>query len=777
MPIMQSYSVLTALHDSVFRFSVHLEPVSKFPESPILQNVAWEKIAVHRDAQGMLRAQKKALRFIFDPPTGNFRVSGQSGEIISGSIVIEQGSKASLQIGIQVTDIIYGFGAATGFPNRNNQQFELMNLDTLFYSVKGASYSTFPFFIIRRQRDFIGIFAHILLPMKVSIYGSESNPGGPSIQMELAANERSVPIDVMLFSGTLPEILNKYSDITGKAFLPPVWSLGYHQSRWSYKTADRVLELAKRFREEEIPCDAIHLDIHYMNDYDVFTWHPDRFPDPEELHRKLAEMGMRTVAIVDPGVHVKDGYTVYEDGKSGRYFCVKANGDPYLGKVWPGKTAFVDFTNENARKWWSQCHEPLFRAGVSGIWNDMNDPVLRVGKKIDVLSQDIRHSTGSHAENRNIYANLEADASCGAFKKFRPDERSFVLTRSAFCGIQKHAAVWTGDNYSSWEQLRDNLNMVINLGLSGVPFSGADVGGFGGRRGLTGMVKLFKNKELFARWMELGSLMPFFRAHTVLYSPDQEPWSFGPEVLESSKKHIRRRYRLLPYIYGLMWQSVKTLAPIVRPVFYEFPEIPESPADQFFLGPCLMAAPILSPGVTSRTVYLPPGDWYEYETGKKHSGPAKLEFNIRPGSYPLFVRAGSILPVCRALQNAQASMESELILEIYPDTTIKGFVHLDDGTSLKALQGDYYEQEIDGKRDRSGNITLTMNVLKKKFAPKYKTIKLRLPVQYRYMMLRGKKVDGTAVDLSREDRKFTMQSFEIPLTVPKVEFTYRTAWP
>jgi len=775
---MQTHSLLTSIYESVFRFCVFPAPSPAFPEAPYLEKgLPWEKIPVHKDAQGMLRSQKKNHRFIFDPPTGSFRVSIGGREAVTGVIESQSMKSAGVLIQLQPADVIYGFGAASEGFNRNNRSFRLLNLDTLFYSVPGSSYSTFPFFLIRRQNTFTGIFFNNIRPARAQISTYERNPGGPGVKIDLD-DHGDINFDFFIFDGTLPEILLRYSEITGKPFLPPLWSLGYHQSRWSYKTQQRVLDLGRRFRDENVPCDAIHLDIHYMDRYRVFTFSPERFPDPAAMNAELKEMGIRTVAIMDPGVLAKPGFPVYDSGAAGDYFCKTSNGSVYTGKVWPGKTVFPDFMKEDVRKWWAANHETLFKSGVSGIWNDMNDPVLRVNSRIDPSTEDIRQDGVTHAEVRNLYANQEAEATQQAFKKFVPEKRPFILTRSAFTGIQKHAALWTGDNFSSWPQLRENLNMVLNLGLSGVPFAGADVGGFGGSRGTFGILKLFRNPELFGRWMELGSLMPFFRAHTVLYSADQEPWSFGPEILDICRKHITRRYRLLPYIYSLFFDSSRTGAPIVRPLFYEFPDTKDKDSDdQFFLGPCLLAAPVLSPGISVRSVYLPPGDWYEFETGKKYSGPGRVEFNVRPGYYPLFVRGGSVLPVCKGGKNARESMDSDISLEVYPDSEIRGSLVLDDGDTRAAMDGIYTHYEFEGKRDRTGNIQLGISQLRKKFTPLQKNLFLRLPVQYRFMTFKNKKIEGNAIDLSREDRRITVQSFELPLTAAKLEFTYRISWP
>lgn len=779
---MLSMTVLFGIYaDRMYRISIHPEERADFPGPDYVDSsVRFEKIAIHRDSQGMLRGRRKSMRFLYDPPTGAISLLSGKSEVLSGNVQTGRFNPAGLSVRLEANDTIYGFGAATGRPTRNDQSFRLLNLDTLFYSIPGASYSTFPFFIIRRASGVCtGVFVAFAGPGRVRTLNAPSDPEGPAVRMTPEDETQPVGFDFFVFEGTLPEILNRYTELTGRPFLPPAWALGFHQSRWSYRSEQEVLALAQRFRAEDVPCDAIHLDIHYMDGYKVFTWDPAKFADPAGMHKQLGELGVRTVAIVDPGVAVQDNYAVYQAGLKHDAYCKTTAGVPFVGKVWPGRTTFPDFTRADVRDWWAREHEPLFRAGVSGIWNDMNDPTLWMGKRYDPLQEDVLHADGPHSEFRNLYANLEAQAANEAFRK-HSKLRPFVLTRSAFAGIQKYAAVWTGDNHSSWAHLRENLNMVLNLGLSGVSLSGADVGGFAGGHPFNGVlkvIKLLKNRELFTRWVELGSLMPFFRAHTTLYSYAQEPWSFGEEALAIARKHIRRRYRLLPYIYNLAWESHLTGAPMVRPVFYEFPEFQSAELHtQFMLGPDLLAAPVLEKGATSRRVDLPPGDWYEFESGRKYAGGAQYTLDVSPGYFPLFVRAGTILPCSAGGKNAEEALLSGLILELYPAKTMRGRVRLDDLTSPGAMAGDFYDLQLSGEQERSGNIQLKFATLKKKYVPPFSTITVRLPSTYRVMQFKGKSLDGAATDLMREDRVQSVYSFELPLNAAEAEFEYRATW-
>lgn len=756
-----------------FRFVLHPDEVSDFPEGRPLEPVAVEKLAIHKDAQGVILARKRELKFYLDPVTGSFHLTFDEKRKLTGIVQNGKFGPPLLLLRLLPGDEVYGFGAATAALPKKASRFFLRTIDTIFYSIPESSYSAFPFFMIRRGSDFFGVFLNCVLPTKVEVdMDGSKRPEGPEVRFDIQS-ESPLPVDVFLFSGTALQVLESYARVTGKPFLPPAWAIGFHQSRWSYKTQDRVLELARRFRAEDVPCDAIHLDIHYMEKYKVFTWDKKAFPDPKAMHEELSRSGMRTVAIVDPGVAAEEEYEVYEGGRTEDAFLRDSMGNLFRGKVWPGPTVFPDFTLDHVRGWWAHQHVALFRPGVSGIWNDMNEPTWRMGKKSDPLLEDVRFKNNTQAEVRNLYANLEAEATNLAFAKFKKDERPFVLTRSAFCGIQKYAAVWTGDNHSSWDQLKENLSMVLNLGMTGVPFSGADVGGFGGGRGLLAVLKLRKDPELFARWMELGSLMPFFRAHTVLYSADQEPWSFGEQVLAIARKHIKRRYRLIHYIYNLFHEASQSGAPIVRPVFFEFPDVPVE-SDHFLLGPSLLAAPVLEKGMERRSVQLPaiPEGWVDFETGDNLPG-GTYYVPTRPGSFPLFVRGGTALPIAMPLQNVEETIRAPLAIEVFPGPQIAGRFILDDG---KSVDGRRAVVELTGKKDRNGSLHLELKVKEDGFSPFQRTIRLRLPLNYRTGAIqRGRKVEGELYDLAQEDRLGQRMQFEIPLEDLKIEFEYKSS--
>lgn len=657
---------------------------------------------------------------------------------------------------------VYGFGAATGGPLRNGERFRVMTLDTLFMGIEGASYTALPIFLLRGPAGTIGVLIATTFPLDVEVVGGKVN-------VRAACDTEGAPVDVIVFRGAPAEIAKDIGRVLGTTYLPPAWALGFHQSRWSYKTQDVVVDVAKRFRKEDLPADVIHLDIHYMDKFKVFTWSPERFPDPKAMHEELRDLGFRTMAIVDPGVSVAPGYHVYEDGTRNDLWMKKKDGTAYEGKVWPGATVFPDFTQEKVRAAWAGYHASLVDKGVAGFWNDMNDPVLRNGKVYDPLIEDLQHATGTHRKWRNTYANEMARATQLGWKQLKPDVRPFVLTRSGFLGIQRHSAVWTGDNFSSWQQLAESLHRVMNLGLSGVSISGADVGGFGGRRGLLGLAKLRPPAELFVRWMELGAMLPFFRVHCVQYAPRQEPWSFGAKALAHSRKILRRRYRLLPYLYRLALEAHETGLPMVRPLWMHHDDVPKGRGhDEFLVGDALLCAPVLKPGATSREVWLPAGSWIDFETGEVLAGGRSVTRQAPLGTSPLFVRAGAALFLGEPRRNAHETLAAPLALEVTapaPGTEGKGSLFLDDG------------ERADGARfildaaviDEGGKLRVTLATTSDAYKPAQSELELRAPLAFTRAAIDG----APAVAMSErrldgEDRALSLRTVRIPLSAREV---------
>lgn len=655
---------------------------------------------------------------------------------------------------------ILGFGAATGGPDRNGTRFRVMTRDTLLFGIPGASYTAFPFFIARSEESTLGVLIATSDPLDVVVDKGK-------VAITAGCDTRGAPVDVIVFRGTIAEIVRDLSGLVGRTFLPPAWALGFHQSRWSYKSDRTVLAVARKFRALDLPADVIHLDIHYMDRYRVFTWHPRRFPQPAALHRELAGLGFRTLAIVDPGVSAAP-YTVHETLRGGGMLLTRSDGEPYVGKVWPGATVFPDFTRARTREVWGLLHRPLVDAGVTGFWNDMNDPVFRVGEVYDPLAEDVEHDGVLHARVRNLYANHMAEGTVSGLRALRPGKRPFVLSRSGFLGIQRHAAVWTGDNHSSWRHLRENLDMVLNLGLSGVPLAGADVGGFGRGPGKYGAVKPFRpSVELFIRWMELGALMPFFRVHCTLYAPWQEPWSFGRRALDLSRRILRRRYRLLPLLYRLALEAHESGLPMVRPLFMHF-DVPLGVArDQFLLGDDVLVAPVLEKGAGRREVWLPPGAWTHWLTGQVRDGGQSVTVDAPLGLTPIFIREGTALFVAEPGRNADETLRNPISLELYPPSpgvAGGGSLFLDDGETVAA---DRFILDVRTQQE-DGVLRVACERTAGGFEPVQRDLELRVPDRYRVAIVDGIRCDLRRRALLDEDRPVNVATAQVPLTAREI---------
>lgn len=621
----------------------------------------------------------------------SFKVKTSQGKPCGSYLLSYSETRLRCQGSMDDDAMIYGLGETTGYLNKRGERYTMWNSDVFDPHVPDMEslYQSIPLLIHHTSDNTFGLFI--------------DHPGKTVIDLREEADRYFVEtvngeMDLYLIGGPeLKDVVANYSTLTGKMPLPPLWSLGYQQSRFSYMNQEEVIRLAHHFRFKKIPCDVIYLDIHYMDEYKVFTFDKERFPDPEGMMRELKELGFRIVPIVDPGVKVQQGYEIYEQGLEAGRFCRTPDGKEYVGDVWPGPSVFPDFTEEGTREWWGALHRFYVDYGISGIWNDMNEPSVfnSVTKTMD--EHVIHRNDGSpktHGEMHNVYSLLMSQATYEGMAKLLQGERPFVLTRAGYAGIQRYAAVWTGDNRSYWDHMRMSMSMGLNLGLSGVAFSGADIGGF----------MHHASGELLARWTQLGVFTPFCRNHSAIDTRNQEPWTFNDEVEEICRKYIELRYRMLPYLYSLFYESTCTGIPIMRPLVLEFPKDRNTYhlSDQFLFGKDLLVAPIYEPGKQHRTVYLPEGPWFDYWNGTRYEGGEHIITHAPLDVLPLFVRAGAILPQTRLVQHTGHAMWQELDIHLYAQGTNNTFaLYEDDGISTQNLQGDYNLIQI--RTDQNGN--------------------------------------------------------------------------
>ncbi|MCP4594705.1 MAG: DUF4968 domain-containing protein [bacterium] len=610
---------------------------------------------------------------------------------------------------------VYGLGEKTGSLNKNGRAWTMWNSDTPCYG--GSTdplYKSIPFFIVARDGRYHGVFF--------------DNPWRSTFdfgQLErelLSFGAEGGELNYYVIAGPSPkDVVRRYTGLTGRIELPPKWALGYHQCRYSYYPAARVRQIAKTFRDKRIPCDALYFDIDYMDGFRCFTWDRDKFPDPKGLMDDLHGLGFHTVAIIDPGIKHDPGYSVYDSGTEQGVWLTKPNGEVYVGQVWPGPSVFPDFTRAEVRTWWAQLYPPFLRSsGLDGIWNDMNEPSNFVGPN-GTVPLDLRHDNAgepeSHRAVHNVYGMQMSRATMVGLKRTDARRRAFVLTRATYAGGQRYAAGWTGDNLSTWDHLRMSIAMTLNLGVSGMPFVGPDIGGFVGGPA----------PELFARWIQVGALFPFCRTHCGWPSPDQEPWAFGPQVEDIARTALELRYELMPHLYTLFEESHRTGLPIMRPLWMEFPDMHRWYEDQvFMLGADMYVVPIVRPGARDFFHPLPPGVWYDVRTGLIHGGGQDVRIPANLENLPRFVRGGAIIPTQTPVQSTTETPQEPLILDVWPLGESEGWLYEDDGESMAyARDGIYRRTRFECKAD-GRVVALTMHAPEGSYMPPERTPLVRL---------------------------------------------------
>ena len=609
----------------------------------------------------------------------------------------------------------YGFGERTGFLDKQRTAMTLWNSDVNPHTPGTDSlYVSIPFFIAFSGQSAYGMYMDTAARSTFNMGRPKFAPWTSEIDLtplpypEVDTGEywfgtEGKCLDYYFFAGpSIPDVVRAYSDLTGRMQLPPLWALGYHQCRFSYCPESQVREVARAMREADIPCDAIYLDIDYMDGFRVFTFNPKHFPDPAGLMSDLRRDGFKVVTIVDPGVKIDSTYRLYRQGRRKRVFVRRSDGKVYKGRVWPGVVAYPDFTRPASRRWWADNHRVLFDAGVRGIWNDMNEP-SNFATDTGTLDETALHGEPGaeveHAYVHNAYGNLMSQATREAFARLLPQTRPFVITRAGCGGIQRHASVWTGDNSSWWEHLLMAIPMCCNMSLSGVSFVGSDVGGFMDNA----------DPELSARWTQVGAFMPLFRSHSMIRSTPQEPYALGEPYAAICRKYIKLRYRLLPYLYTLMRRCTQDGTPVMRPMVYDFPHDPATHAmyDQFMLGPDIMVAPVYLPGAVNRPVYFPRGRWAKLESGQiVESVGEHILVPCPPGEIPAYLREGSILPWGREMSYVGQREQAIESIDIFPSPGLSGHifsVYADDGETLAYKDGKFGFIDISysvRKRDR-----------------------------------------------------------------------------
>lgn len=549
-------------------------------------------------------------------------------------------------------------------------------------------------------------------------------------------------LDYYFFYGPEPKsVVEQFTELVGRMPLPPLFALGYQQCRYSYYPESQVREIAAGFRQRKIPADVIYLDIDYQQNNRPFTVDRERFPNFEGMVKDLRAQGFKLVVITDLHIAKLPGYKPYDSGMKIDAFVKNPDGSVYSGKVWPGDSVFPDFTREDVRRWWGSLYSDFVKDGVRGFWNDMNEPAVFVVPS-KTMPLDTVHTVDGrktdHREIHNVFGMENVRATYEGLLRLKPDERPFVLTRAGYAGTQRYASTWTGDNTASWNHMRISLPQLLNLGLSGFSFVGADIGGFNGS----------PTPELLTRWMEIGAFNPLYRNHGGKGTRFREPWVDGPEHEAIRKRYIETRYRLLPYIYTGMEVAARTGVPLMRPMFLEFPaenDVALNDAEYMF-GRSLLVAPKVWPFTDPYFVHLPTGDWYDYWTGAKISERSVKE-DPPLGTLPVFVRAGSIIPEQPVVQNTDQVPNGPLTLRVYPGPQCQGSLYADDGNTLAYQKGQFVRVNFTCEA-APGHVTVEIAAPQGPYRPWFKDMQLQvygLSGKLKGVTADGRPVTGTVL--------------------------------
>jgi alpha-glucosidase len=583
---------------------------------------------------------------------------------------------------LQEGERFIGLGEKTGPLDRRGSGYQNWNTDSYAYG-PGADplYCTTPFYI--------GIYSHLVYGIFFdNSHKSFFNFGASNNRFASFAADAGDMNYYFISGNSVAEILQNYAYLTGTMPLPPLWSIGYQQCRYSYYPDKEVLNLANTFREKDIPSDAIVLDIHYMEKYKIFTWNNKDFPDPKGLLEKLKQLGFHIVIMCDPGIKEEPGYHTYDDGIKKDVFIKYPDGTNYTGQVWPGWCHFPDFTNPATRTWWRDQFHDYVNLGVDGFWNDMNEIATWGNMLPENLEMDFDGNKSTIRRGRNLFGFQMARSTYEGTKSLMKGRRPFNLTRSAYSGIQRYSAVWTGDNVAYDEHMLLGVRMVSSMGLAGIAFAGYDAGGFVGDA----------NTKLFARWISIAAFSPFFRGHSMINSRDSEPWSYGEEVEQIARNYIKFRYKLLPYIYSLFYEASQTGMPLQRSLAIDYTFDHKIYDGQFYnqylFGPYILVAPVESNKEFVK-VYLPEGNWYYIYNGKKYAGQQEIIIECPPHKLPVFVKAGAILPMQLSKSNTLEISEI-LILHIYVGNQNSYFTYYeDDGSTFQHQEGTFAKRLIE----------------------------------------------------------------------------------
>jgi len=581
--------------------------------------------------------------------------------------------KSVVSIAVPKGASLYGTGEVTGPLLRNGQRIILWNTDNFTYKDYNGKrlYQSHPWVMgVNTDGTAFGILSDNTWRQDLVLNDSITFIAQSPASRVIIIHKKSVG-----------ELLLTLTDLIGKMELPPLWSLGYQQSRWSYEPDTKVHEVATEFRSRKIPCDVIWMDIDYMDGYRIFTFDKTKFSNPKAVNDDLHKLHFKGVWMIDPGVKLDSSYVVYQQAQDRDLWVKDSTGKDFVGGVWPGPCKFPDFTMPAARSWWASLYKDFMSQHIDGVWNDMNEPAVFEVPDHSMPADNFHRGGGGlipdvHLRYHNVYGMLMIQASKEGIQAANPEKRPFLLSRSGYLGSHRYGATWTGDNKGAWEYLKMSIPMVINLGLSGQCFSGPDIGGFEGTT----------DADLFAHWIALGAFYPFSRGHACKGTNDKEPWAFGPEVEAVSRTAMNRRYRLLPYSYTLFHEAALTGMPVMRPLF--FTDVKDSSLRReeqaFLLGADLMIVPkwAIAPA-------KPKGNWVVVSIAGENSLTDKYQPDVS-------IREGSIVPLGKVIQSTVEYRADSLTLMVSLNQKGEaiGKLYQDDGEGYGYKNGNFAEYEF-----------------------------------------------------------------------------------
>ena len=646
-----------------------------------------------------IEISKTDLRLVISDALGHV-LAEENAPHYTRSTILEGMTDVKVSFKAHENEVWLGLGDKSGDLNLRGGSFENWNTDSFAYGAeRDPLYRTVPFYYSLHTGQAYGIFLDNSYRSFFDFAASDKD----TVSFSAKGGEMNY---YFIYGPKLLDVAAQYVELTGKPEMPPLWALGFHQCRWSYHPESRVREVANKFRELQIPCDSIYLDIDYMDGYRCFTWDKEEFPDPTGMIADLREQGFHTVVMIDPGIRVDDNYHVYAEGKENDYFCRRTTGEVMYGPVWPPDCVWPDYTRPEVRKWWGNLYKTLYNEqGVSGFWNDMNEPaVFQVTR--NTFPDEVRHDYDGHPTNHakahNIFGMQMTKGSQEGLKRLQPDKRPFLLTRATFSGGQRYAAVWTGDNVATWEHLEIANRQCQRLSISGFSFVGTDIGGFVDEPG----------GELLVRWLQAGIFHPFYRIHSsgnnldgaaeaekdlireleARNRQDQEPWAYGNPYTQHAKAAIELRYRLLPYHYTAFRRHIMSGKPIIRSLaFYDQTDdraVTNETGSVY--GEQLLVYPVSEEGATEVEVYLPRGTWTDYFTGKVYKGMHTVKYPVTLAHSPIFVKAGAVIPHYPVMQYTGEKAVEELTLCAYVGKNLtQSELYEDAGEGYDFLNGDY----------------------------------------------------------------------------------------